>query len=124
MSKLMTSKGEWFIASTLTFLLLLCVNPLEIFGMPSALRYVALGVFTVLFMVFAAFVWREDPQDERESHHVVLAGRLAFLAGAGLLALGIVVQTFTRTLDFWLPAVLGVMILSKTFALAYYRSKC
>lgn len=115
---------ETVLSSVLILLLLLFINPFEIFGMPTASQIILLGIFTALFMVFTAFVWQEHPADERENHHVFLAGRMAFLAGSAVLACGIIVQLAFYTLDIWLPVALGSMILSKMMTLMYVRTKC
>lgn len=115
---------ETSLSVVLVLLLLLFVNPFEIFGMPTTSQMILLGIFTVLFMIFVAFVWREIPQDERESHHVFLAGRIAFLIGSGILVLGMVTQMFSHSLDVWIPLALGGMILSKVVSLSYFRARC
>lgn len=69
-------------------------------------------------------MWLEHSHDEREDHHIFLAGRIAFISGSSILAVGIIVQLLSGTLDIWLPIALGVMILSKTAALMYFRAKC
>ena len=115
---------ETMLSSVIIALLLLFINPLDVFGMPSASQMILLGVFAVLFMIFIAFVWQEHPADERESHHVFLAGRMAFLVGSGVLACGIIVQLSLHALDVWLPIALGSMLLSKMATLMYVRTKC
>jgi hypothetical protein len=51
--------------------------------------------------------------DERDAQHRTLAGRNAFLAGSGLLTLGIVIQGYTHTVDPWLVITLIVMVVVK-----------
>jgi hypothetical protein len=115
---------EITLSSILLVLLALFINPYEIFGMPTTSQMVLLGMFTVLFMMFAVFVWQENPQDERESHHVFSSGRVAFLTGSAILACGIVEQILLSALDPWLPIAVGGMIFSKTISLWYMRKKC
>ena len=115
---------ETSLSSVLILLLLLFINPFEVFGMPTVSQMILLSIFSVLFMIFVAFVWRENSLDERESHHVFLAGRFAFLAGTSVLTIGMIIQIVSRTLDMWIPAALAVMIFSKMGSLAYFRKNC
>ncbi|MEI7510770.1 MAG: hypothetical protein WCJ84_01290 [Candidatus Peregrinibacteria bacterium] len=114
---------EMTLSVSLVALLLLFINPFEMFGMPTSSQMILLGIFNALFMVFIAFSWQENPQDEREMQHTFLAGRVAFLAGTIILVVGMVVQIFLHTLDIWIPIALGVMILSKMISLVYFQKK-
>ncbi len=76
----------------------------------------------IIFMLFAALVWRENARDERESLHKMIAGRAAFLAGTITLVIGIVVQTFQHRVDPWLTIVLSVMVLAKILGIIYTRT--
>jgi heme/copper-type cytochrome/quinol oxidase subunit 2 len=111
---------EVCISVVLVVLLFLCLNPLKIF-MPTTLAMVILCVLVVLFCVFAVFVYKEKVQDEREEAHRSMAGRLAFLVGATILLIGIVVQDFQHQIDPWLVVALGAMIVTKVFGLWYGR---
>lgn len=82
-----------------------------------------LGCLLFIFIVFGVFVWKEKGGDEREQTHRMFAGRVAFLAGAGVLVLGIIVQELQGKLDNWLIYSLVVMILAKVIALKYSREK-
>ena len=103
-------------------LLGLLVNPFG-FWMPSAMAMMLMAALVIAFALFAAFFWRERARDEREHLHRLLAGRIAFLVGAGILVLGIVVQTARHELDPWLAAALAGMILGKIAGLIYGRSR-
>ncbi|MBI5645041.1 hypothetical protein HY970_02975 [Candidatus Kaiserbacteria bacterium] len=99
-------------AGVLVLLLILILNPLH-FWMPTMAHMTLLGAAVVVFGLFATFMLREAAGDERESEHRMLAGRSAFLVGAGLLILGIMYQGYTDTLDVWLVVVLVGMLLAK-----------
>ena len=103
-------------------LLLVLLNP---FGwwMPTAMAMMLTAALVAVFAVFASFVWREKPRDEREGLHRLLGGRWAFLAGALVLVVGIIVGEFAHNLDPWLPLALGAMILAKIVGLIYGRIK-
>lgn len=107
--------------STLALLTLLG-DPFDFFmlGMDAMLLIV---IFAVAMLVFGSLIWLEGGGDEREVLHRASVARLAYLAGASILAVGIVIQTLNHTLDPWLPASLGVMVLSKVVAHIYYELK-
>lgn len=77
----------------------------------------------ILFAGFAIFIWREKDGDERENLHRALAGRWAFLAGSGVLVLGIVVEELNHGLDYWLVWALLAMVLAKIVGIIYKRHK-
>ena len=114
------NKKEIFIAIILVVLLVLLNNPFSLW-MPSSVLMTLVVALAVIFAVFAGLLWRERARDEREEHHRANAGRIAFLAGTSVLVLGIVIQSFQHNLDVWLVYALGVMLLSKIFALIYSK---
>jgi amino acid transporter len=72
--------------------------------------------FTVLFLVFAtyaAFIVRERFADEREEEHVMLSGRVAYLAGAFVLVVGIIAGGLHNVMNPWLVGALVAMIVGK-----------
>jgi len=103
---------ETIVTVCLIGLSVLILNPFH-FWMPDMMVMCILAVTLGLFALFASFVLRENKLDEREEGHRALAGRNAFLAGAGLLTLGIVFQGYSHTVDPWLVLALVVMIVVK-----------
>ena len=89
--------------------------------MPDTITMILLGVFFLLFAIFALFVWREKASDEREGLNRMRAGRIAYLVMSGIVTLGIGTQTFTHHVDPWLVATLAAAVLAK--AAASYWSK-
>jgi cobalamin synthase len=116
------SLHEMVVGAGLIVLLILLINPFGIL-MPSRVTMLLLGGSAILSLLFISFIWKEAAHDERESLHRLLAGRIAFLAGAATLLLGITVQTFQHHLDPWLVIALGVMVLTKLLTRAYSRTK-
>ncbi|MCX6703209.1 MAG: hypothetical protein NTV02_00760 [Candidatus Zambryskibacteria bacterium] len=102
--------------SVVTFCLVLfavlLLNPFH-FWMPDAVLMGVLLCALVIFGIFAIFILREQVLDERDNLHRRLAGRNAFLAGAGILMLGIVVQGYSHNVDPWLVAALVGMVVVK-----------
>ncbi|HUZ92493.1 MAG TPA: hypothetical protein VNG29_00650 [Candidatus Paceibacterota bacterium] len=114
--------GEFTVAVVLLALLFVVLNPWGVF-MPTYLVMTILAAMAALFGVFAIFIWRENPADERERLHNLSADQMAFLAGSGFLLLGIVVGEFARQSDPWLILALDVMIIAKIAGLMYAKIK-
>ena len=110
------------ISVVLIVLLILFLNPFELWMPPVLLMMMVLGL-VMAFALFASFIWRENSRDEREGLHKMMAGRFAFLAGTASLVIGIIVQSFRHELDFWLVLTLGIMILAKITGLIYGRAR-
>ena len=84
---------EIFSALVFCAIAVLLLNPMD-FWMPSMAHMTVLAVGAAAFGAFAIFVLRERAEDERDEVHRALAGRAAFLAGSGVLILGIWPQPF------------------------------
>ena len=106
----------------LTTAALFC-NPLQKLWMPTMFASAILLCFLIIFILFAAFIWKEKPRDEREEANRLLAGRVGFLAGTGILVIGIIYQTLKHNLDIWLLVTLLIMILAKLIV-GIYSEKC
>ena len=103
---------ETIVTVALIVIAVLLLNPFH-FWMPDMIVICMLAITLGLFGIFASFILRENMIDERDNQHRSLAGRNAFLAGSGLLTLGIVIQGYTHTVDPWLVTTLIVMIIVK-----------
>jgi hypothetical protein len=103
---------EIIVSLALISLAVLLLNPLH-FWMPNMLVIGMLAVGFVLFGILASFILREAAFDERDMVNRSLAGRNAFLIGAAVLMLGILIQGYTHTVDPWLVITLIAMILVK-----------
>lgn len=114
--------SDSILAIALVGLLFFVVNPLHIW-MPSQVEMMLSAVFAAVFGIFIALFWREQPRDEREEAHAAFSGRVAFFVGTTTIALGIVYQSLQHSIDWWLPTVLVVMIVSKYIARMYAQSR-
>lgn len=94
------------------------LNPTHAWMPDMALMLLQVGVL-VVFCMLAVFVIRENARDEREAMHRALAGRVAFLAGAAVLVVGIIAEGMTHVVDPWLVLALIIMILGKIFTRIY-----
>jgi len=110
--------SELIASIILITLLVLLVNPFD-FWMPNALLIMMVVGLVVVFAVYVSFFWKENALDEREGFHKMFAGRVAFLAGTGTLVAGIIIQSLQHSLDFWLVATLGIMIIAKIIGRIY-----
>lgn len=104
---------EIIVACALVVLVLAFLDPFMLW-MPSKLSMVLFLLAVVVFMIFAVFVWREQAQDEREVYNRLQASRIAWLTGAGILLVGLIVQGFAYAVDPWLVAALAGMIIAKS----------
>lgn len=113
---------EIFVSLALIALLVFFLNPFG-FWMPNTLLMMMVAGLIVVFALFASFIWRENTKDEREALHRFMAGRIAYLAGAGGLVAGIIAESLQHNLDPWLVGILGIMIFAKIIGLIYGRIK-
>jgi hypothetical protein len=103
---------ETIVTAALIGLAILLLNPFH-FWMPDMVVICMLAITLGIFGIFASFILRETVVDERDGQHRTLAGRNAFLAGAGILTFGIVFQGYTHTVDPWLVVALIGMVVVK-----------
>lgn len=92
--------------------LILAANPFN-FWMPSPIIMMLVCLITATYFVFAALVFLERPRDEREQLHSLISGRISFLTGSTILAIGIIIKEVQGQPDPWLIGALGTMILTK-----------
>lgn len=114
--------GESVVAFTLIILLIALVNPFHIF-MPTMLEMILVAVIALFFLLFAGFIWREQVSDEREELHRFLGARFAYLGGASILIVALLVQSFTHTLDSWIVFALVGMLVAKVAGRIYAQSR-
>ena len=79
----------------------------------KALMTASMIALVALVAAFIYFVFREEPRDEREAHQSLVGGQASYMTGAGILLLGIVLQSFAHNLDLYLPIALGSMVVAK-----------
>ena len=112
-------KSEILISTGLIILSLALLDPFMVI-MPGSLAMMVIVVLAALFIVFAAFIWRERAHDEREERIRMSSGRLAWLTGAAILTIGVVSEGLVRhRVDSWLIIALIGMIITKIIARWY-----
>ena len=91
--------------------------------MPTPFFYLVIALFFLGYISFTLLVWREHPNDEREATHRAYAARFAYLAGAGILVVGIIYQALAlHSVDPWLILTLTVMVVAKYLGLQHAQS--
>lgn len=93
-------------------------------GMSPIIGTCSAALLLVFVGIFGAFFWKEKGKDEREEYLKYQVGRLAFWAGSGVIALGIVTQKFTSgtSVDPWLAIALAAMLFTKVGG-SYYMHR-
>lgn len=106
------------IVLALVVLLILLCDPFMLW-MPGAFQMMVLLGAAVCAILWSGFVMYEKATDERELQHSMFAGRVAYLLGVGVLTVALLVQGFQHSIDPWILAALGVMVVSKLAARLY-----
>ena len=114
--------GEILISLALIGLLVFFINPLDLL-MPYALHSFMVPFLVVLFIIFAGFLWKETPGDEREQLHKFIASRFAYFAVIATLILGIVLQSIKGKVDPFLIIGISIGLLAKILGLIYGHIK-
>lgn len=109
---------EGGVVFVLVALLIILINPFDIF-MPTMMQMLVVALAALLFALFAGFIWKEKAEDEREELHRFLAARFAYLGGAGILMLAVLVQSFAHDLDRWVIGALIGMLVAKVLGRIY-----
>ena len=112
---------ELIIAALLVVFAALLWNP---FWMPMGLMLVVLILFVVLCGGFVGFIWKERGGDERDTLIRHVAARFAYLAGALIIAIGIIYETLvSHSVDKWLLAAFMITVLAKAAGYAWGKIK-
>jgi hypothetical protein len=110
--------GELILSVALIGLLLFFLKPLLIM-MPQPMHPLMIPLLVILFIIFAAMLWKEKPADEREQLHTFIASRFAYFAGVAVLTIAIIVQHAYGPIDPWLIIAVCAMLLAKIGGLLY-----
>ncbi len=101
---------------------ILFLNPGHL-TMPDTMVSMLIVGLIIAFLTFAAFLFREKSSDERESVHILTAGRISYLVGVGTLIIGIIFQALKHEIDPWLVIALCAMVFSKLLSRIYSHFK-
>lgn len=114
--------GEIIIALILIALLSLFLDPFNLL-MPHEMHTVMVPLLVILFIVFAGFLWKENPGDEREQLHKFIASRFAYFAVIATLIVAVVIQHSQEKIDPWIIIALCIALLAKIIGLLYSHFK-
>lgn len=114
--------GEIIISFALIGLLIFFINPFDLL-MPHALHPFMVPFLVVLFIIFAGFLWKETPGDERVQFHKFMASRFAYFAVIATLIIGVIFQSFKGGVDPFLIIGICIALLAKIVGLIYGHIK-
>ncbi|MCR4326664.1 MAG: hypothetical protein NUV52_03345 [Candidatus Roizmanbacteria bacterium] len=109
-------------ATAILGIAVLFLNPGNL-SMPDSMQSMLILGIIVAFLTFAAYIFREKSSDERESLHILSAGRISYLVGVGTLIGGIIMQALRHEIDPWLVIALCAMVFSKLISRIYSHFK-
>ena len=112
--------NEIIIATVLTVLLLLVVNPWHLW-MSDTLTYAIIGALLILSGLFAGLAFRATPEDEREELHLFFASKTGYITGILVLLIGVAYQLFDGRVDPWLAGALAAMVIGKVISHAWAK---
>lgn len=98
------------------------LNPTHL-TMPESVQSMLTLSLILAFLTFSALVLKEHTTDERESLHRLVSGRISYLAGVGILVVGIIFEATMHAIDKWLVIALCIMVLSKMLSRMYAQYK-
>ncbi len=101
---------------------ILFLNPGHL-TMPDSMQSMLIIGLIISFLTFAAYLFREKSSDERESVHILTAGRISYLVGVGTLIIGIILQALRHEIDPWLVISLCAMVFAKIASRIYSNFK-
>lgn len=91
--------------------------------MPDSIVSMLIVGLIISFLTFAAYIFREKSLDERETVHILTAGRISYLVGVGTLIVGVILQALKHEIDPWLVIALCAMVFSKLLSRIYSHFK-
>lgn len=112
MKKSTSNSKSTILAIILIALTFALTDPIDLL-MPTPIQMTLLGITVIIYLFFAAFIFKESPADEREVYVLNSSSRHAFLVGTSLAMVGITIQIFNHSLDHWLVWVLSGMLITK-----------
>lgn len=98
--------------ASLTVMAALTIAP-KTLVMPTSLQMLLLATVLGLVASFLVLFWREQPDDEREVYNQALASRLAYVVGATVLIIAMLIESLHHQLDPAIPITLLAMIITK-----------
>jgi heme A synthase len=114
--------SEIVISLIMAVFLILLGNPLSANMSKSMHMAVILGL-SLIFILFASFIWKEKVKDEREIMHRYIASRFAYITAVVLMTVGVIAKSLQHEYDRWLIFTLLFVVLAKVIGLIYGHIK-
>lgn len=114
--------SEIVISLIMAVFLILLGNPFAM-AMSDSMQMIVTFGLTLVFVLFASFVWKEQVADEREVMHRYIASRFAYLTATTLMTVGVIVKSLHHEYDRWLIFTLLFVVLAKVIGLIYSKFK-
>lgn len=105
---------DFILILSLTVVCALSLAP-KSFVMPNSAQMLILTILLGFIATFLVLLWRENPHDEREAVNQSSASRAAYVVGAVVLIIALIVQSLRHTIDPAVPLALLAMISTKVF---------
>ena len=83
--------------------------------MPNSAQMLILTILLGFIATFLVLLWRENPHDERETVNQSSASRAAYIVGAVVLIIALIIQSLKHEIDPAVPLALLAMISTKVF---------
>lgn len=115
-------RSEIIVATILALLLILFVDPMGL-SMSYDMHEFLLSLAVVVFGLYVGLFQSEDPTDERERWHVMVASRGGYVAALFTAAIGVFVQAMSGTVDTWLMIVLLMLVLARVLSGIWARDR-
>jgi cobalamin synthase len=105
---------DFILILSLTVVCALSLAP-KSFVMPNSAQMLILTVLLGFISTFLVLLWRENPDDEREAVNQSSASRAAYVVGAVVLIIALIIQSLKHQIDSAIPLALLAMISTKVF---------
>ena len=105
---------DFILIVSLTVVCALSLAP-KSFVMPNSAQMLILTILLGFIATFLVLLWRENPHDEREAVNQSSASRAAYVVGAVVLIIALIVQSLRHKIDPAVPLALLAMISTKVF---------
>ncbi len=105
---------DFILILSLTVVCALAIAP-KSFVMPNSAQMLILTILLGFIATFLVLLWRENPDDEREAANQSSASRVAYVVGAVVLIIALIIQSLQHQIDAAVPLALLAMISTKVF---------
>jgi len=105
---------DFILILSLTVVCALALAP-KSFVMPNSAQMLILTILLGFIATFLVLLWRENPRDEREAVNQSSASRAAYVVGAVVLIIALIIQSLQHQIDPAVPLALLAMISTKVF---------